>query len=143
MGILKNRLAKTLRELADKVAPEPLGIYIIFEGDKVPADAKCVICMGPRATEEQWHLDTEKCILLRQVEMNGTRDGKNDMSYEVVKARWEAAGRALPDSPDYVPDTIDDYYKRQGERIEAELAATQRRPLFGGDREPPRGGLEN
>jgi hypothetical protein len=132
MGILSARLAKTLRELADKLAPEPLGIYWIHDGDAVPADARILIVNGPRETPEEHQYGTESEVLQGRVEMNRTR-GENDMTRAAVEERWKAAGWALPGTPGYRPSKLDLYAEKRwpGHLIDAGLIVKEDAPTWG------------
>ena len=95
---------------------EPLGIHFGYEGEPVPLGTRLFVNRGPRGTPEERQHHTEAGILRGQVEMSGA-----DNTPEAVAARWRAAGLALPDSPDYVPDVFDRYFEvmpREGEHSE-------------------------
>ena len=123
MGILSARLAKSLRELADKLAPEPLGIYVYFDGDPVPDDARATICIGPRETPEENQYGTESEILQGRVEMSPVRGEKKPMSREAVAERWRTAALAFPGTPGYQPSKMDMYAEKHwpGHLIDAGL----------------------
>lgn len=142
MGILKNKLAKMLREMANKVAPEPLGIlvgYTDLDGTRWNragepfteaelATCKSFISFGPRLTPEERTLDLEAGILRGQIEINPGPDFPNDMSKRAVEERWRTACRALPGEEGYIKNKMDLYSERLAEEADADRARKGYRP---------------
>ena len=90
------QLLNDLRARGGKLDPRrPSGIVFGHDGDARPEGTKLFVNIGPRLKEEEAALDEETQVLLGKVEC-ARGPGELPMDIDSVRARWIAAGRALP-----------------------------------------------